>query len=33
VTGAIVGARRAEQIDELVKAAEIDVDELEVAGC
>jgi aryl-alcohol dehydrogenase-like predicted oxidoreductase len=29
VTGTIVGARRAEQIDELVKAAEIDVsDEL-----
>ena len=34
VTGAIVGARRAEQIDELVKAAEIDLSiELEVAGC
>lgn len=34
VTGAIVGARRAEQVDELVKAAEIDLNiELEVAGC
>jgi len=34
VTGAIVGARRAEQIDELARAAEIDASgELEDAGC
>src|SRR5262245_52873167 len=33
VTGAIVGARRPEQIDELVEAAEIEVTDIEVAGC
>jgi aryl-alcohol dehydrogenase-like predicted oxidoreductase len=33
VTGAIVGARRPEQVDEVVKAAEIDVTDIEVEGC
>jgi hypothetical protein len=34
VTGAIVGARSALQIEELVKAAEVSVGhEFEVAGC